>query len=85
VAAVFDELSEAFLERPEEVKAAIVRLFPDMDPKGLDLVFSMEASAFAARPLTPEAIVHDIDYMKASGADFGPIVQVDPSSVLFKP
>jgi ABC-type nitrate/sulfonate/bicarbonate transport system substrate-binding protein len=85
VRAVFDAMSAAFLERPDEVKAAIVKLFPDMDTEALDLVFEMEAQAFAATPLTPESIVHDIAYMKASGENFGPIDSVDPASVLFRP
>jgi ABC-type nitrate/sulfonate/bicarbonate transport system substrate-binding protein len=85
VAAVFDDLSAAFAERPADVKAAIATLFPEMDSETLDLVFSMEAQAFITEPLTTDDIAHDIAYMKASGAEFGPIDQVDPASVLFRP
>ena len=84
VAAVFDDLSAAFVQRPADVKAAIARLYPDLDAKTLDLVFSMEAKAFAAKIMTPADVLHDIKHMKLSGLDLGPIDSVDPASILFK-
>lgn len=84
VAAVFDDLSAAFTQRPAEVKAAIARLYPELETKTLDLVFEMEAKAFAGKIMTPADVVHDIKHMKLSGLDLGPIDQVDPASVLFK-
>lgn len=84
VAAVFDDLVAAFTQRPAEVKAAIGRLYPELDAKTLDLIFEMESKAFAAKVLTPADIAHDIRHMKLSGMDLGPIDTVDPASVLFK-
>ena len=84
VAAVFDDFVKAFADRPNDVKAAIAKLFPEMDAKTLDLVFSLESKAYATTPLTPADMAHDIKYMKASGADLGPIEKVDPAATLFK-
>lgn len=84
VALVFDDLAAAFTQRPAEVKAAIARLYPELDAKTLDLVFDMEAKAFAAKIMTPADVEHDIKHMKLSGLDLGPIDKVDPASVLFK-
>jgi ABC-type nitrate/sulfonate/bicarbonate transport system substrate-binding protein len=82
VAAVFDDYAVAVATRPDEVKSAIVRLFPEIDAKTVDLVFSLESKAFATRPLTPADITHDSAYMKQSGGNFGAIDSVDPASVL---
>jgi ABC-type nitrate/sulfonate/bicarbonate transport system substrate-binding protein len=82
IAAVFDDLTKAFAERPSQVKAVVAKLFPEMDAKTLDLVFSLEAKAYITTPLTPADIAHDIRYMQASGADFGPIDTVEPAGVL---
>ena len=82
VGAVFDDLSEAVEKRPADVKAAIAKLYPELDAKTLDLVFSMEAKAFNGKRLTPDDIKHDIAYIKLSGSDFGPIDKVDPASTL---
>jgi ABC-type nitrate/sulfonate/bicarbonate transport system substrate-binding protein len=84
VAAVFDDLAAAFTERPAEVKAAIARLYPELDAATLDLVLSLEARAYAAKILTPADVLHDIAHMKLSGMDLGPIDRVDPASVLLK-
>ncbi len=84
VAAVFDDLAAAFTERPAEVKAAIARLYPELDAATLDLVFSLEAKAFSAKGMTADDVRHDIKHMKLSGMDLGPIDSVDPASVLMK-
>ena len=84
VAAVFDDLAAAFAERPTEVKAAISRLYPELDAATLDLVFSLEAKAFSAKVMTPDDVKHDIVHMKQSGMDLGPIDTVDPASVLMR-
>jgi ABC-type nitrate/sulfonate/bicarbonate transport system substrate-binding protein len=84
VAAVFDDLSAAVAARPAEVKAAIAKLYPEFDARTLDLIFSMEAKAFNTTPLTPADIQHDVEFMKASGMDFGPIDRIDYAAVLLK-
>jgi ABC-type nitrate/sulfonate/bicarbonate transport system substrate-binding protein len=84
VVATLDDLSMAFAERPADVKAAIGRLFPELDAKALDLVFSLEAKAYTTKPLTAADIAHDLAFMKLSGLDLGPIDTVDPASVMWK-
>jgi ABC-type nitrate/sulfonate/bicarbonate transport system substrate-binding protein len=84
VAAVFADLVDAFANRPTDTKAAIAKLYPQMEAKTLDLVFSLESKAFITKPLTPADIAHEIKYMKASGADLGPIEKVEPAATLWK-
>ena len=54
------------------------------DGPTIDLMLSLEAKSFNTKPLTPADIAHDVDYMKLSGLEFGPIEKVDPAGVLFK-
>ena len=82
---VFAELAADFRDHPDLVKAAITKLFPEITPQAQDMVLQLEAASFETKPLTPADIKHDIDYMKLSGMDLGPIDKVDPASVLPKP
>ncbi len=84
VGMVFDDLSKAVAERPAEVKAAIAKLYPELDKPTLDLFFSMESKALQAKPLTSKDMSHDIELMKASGMDVSGIDKVDPAAILFK-
>jgi ABC-type nitrate/sulfonate/bicarbonate transport system substrate-binding protein len=84
VSAVFDDLSTAVAERPADVKAAIATLFPELEASTLDLVFAMEADAFQAKQLTEKDIVHDIELLRRSGTNTGPIDKVDPATALLK-
>jgi ABC-type nitrate/sulfonate/bicarbonate transport system substrate-binding protein len=82
VAAVFDDFSAAVADHPAEVKSAIAKLYPEFDAKTLDLIFSMESAAFITKALTPADIKHDVEFMKASGMEFGPIDKIDVAAVL---
>jgi ABC-type nitrate/sulfonate/bicarbonate transport system substrate-binding protein len=84
IASVFDDLAAAFAERPADVKAAIARLFPTFDGTTIDLILSLEGPAFRAKVLTREDVAHDIEFMKASGLEFGPIEKVDPGATLVR-
>ena len=84
VIAVFDELNAARVERPNDVKAAYAKIYPELDAKTLDLIFEYEGKALIVKPLTPADITNDIAFMKSSGGDFGPVEKVDPASVLYK-
>jgi ABC-type nitrate/sulfonate/bicarbonate transport system substrate-binding protein len=82
VTAVFAELSTAFADEPAEVKAAIAKLYPELNPETLNLIFSLEAKAFETGPLTQTDIVHDIEFMKRSGMELGPIEKVNTADLL---
>jgi len=82
VAAVNEDLSRAVEERPEEVKAAVAKLFPALDAETLDLVFAMETRAMAAKPLTVEAIAHEIELLQLNGV-LSDDVDLDPAALLW--
>jgi ABC-type nitrate/sulfonate/bicarbonate transport system substrate-binding protein len=83
VAAVFAELDAAITDRPAEVKAALGRLYRDLDASTLDLLFNAESAAWKAKPLTAKDIAVEIAYVKSSGAPLPQIDNVDPKSMIF--
>jgi ABC-type nitrate/sulfonate/bicarbonate transport system substrate-binding protein len=83
VAAVFADLVKALEDRPAEVKAALAKVYPDLDAQTLDLLFNAESSAWKAKALTPKDIAHEIAFIKASGVAIPNTADVDPASFLF--
>jgi ABC-type nitrate/sulfonate/bicarbonate transport system substrate-binding protein len=70
VRATFNDLKQAFRDRPNDVKAAVARLYPTLAPDALDLAFQSEAHAFgSARPLTVDDMKHQIAYMRKAGVE----------------
>jgi ABC-type nitrate/sulfonate/bicarbonate transport system substrate-binding protein len=84
MAAVYADLAKAFLERPSDVKAAIHRLYPDLSPATLDLVFVTESHGFTTKPLTVADMAHEIQFVKASGIPLEGTDKLDPASMVFK-
>lgn len=83
LAAVFADLGKAIEERPAVVKAAVGKLFPDLDPATLDLLYASESRAWNARPLTVADAQHELDFIKAAGTPIPGIEQVTPASMLY--
>lgn len=83
LAGVFADLSKAFEERPEEVKAAISEAFPAIDRKTIDAFYDSEIGGFMAKPLTTEEMAHEIAFVKLGGANLPNIDDIDPASLSF--
>jgi ABC-type nitrate/sulfonate/bicarbonate transport system substrate-binding protein len=83
LAEVFADLRKAIDERPAEVKAAVARVFPDLDARILDIVYPAESAAWNAKPLSVADIVREIECVKASGTSIPGLEKVNPSSLLF--
>ena len=81
---IYDDFRKALSERPADVKIAIAKLYPDMDPKSIDVLYEGEASAWNAKVLTPEDVLKEINFMKASGMQLPGIDQIDTASALLK-
>lgn len=82
-AAVFADLRKAIEERPAEVKAAVSRVFPDLDPKVLDVVYPSESRAWNAKPLTAQDVAAEIAFVKSSGVVVPGIDTLDPAAFIF--
>jgi ABC-type nitrate/sulfonate/bicarbonate transport system substrate-binding protein len=83
LAAVFTDLNKEIEHHPAEVKAAIAKLYPDLDAPTLDLLFASESRAWSTKPLTANDMAHEIAFVKASGVQLPQIDSVDPTSLLF--
>ena len=82
VMAMFEELSKMVAEKPDLVKAAFAKLYPELQPATLNHVLDVELKLFNAKTLTAKDVAHDIEFLKMSGIDAGPVDKVDPQSVL---
>lgn len=84
IAAVYVDLGTAVAERPDEVKAAIAKLYPTLDPPTIDLLFDSETGPWQTSPLTIDQMTHEIEYLKSIGtASSADLDGVDPAAVLF--
>jgi ABC-type nitrate/sulfonate/bicarbonate transport system substrate-binding protein len=83
VRAVFTELANTAKEHPEQVRAAIARLFPNIDPKTLDLVYATEAQAFSnASPLTAAEMAREVAFTRLSGIELPRNADLNPAAML---
>jgi len=85
VAAVFSDFAEAIDKRPADVKAAVMKVFPNVDSRTLDILFETEAMAWKAKPLTATDISHEIAYVKAGGMTLPPQIDKVPPSAMVWP
>jgi ABC-type nitrate/sulfonate/bicarbonate transport system substrate-binding protein len=81
-AAVFADFRKAIDERPTEVKAAVARVFPNLDAKLLDIVYPSESMAWNARPLTVQDMIVELDFVRGSGMQIPNIDSIDTASLL---
>jgi len=83
LAAVFADFIDAIDKRPADVKAAVVKLFPSIDARTMDLLFESESQAWKAKPLNGADIAHEIAYVKQSGVALPQLDGADPASFVW--
>ena len=67
---VFSELVQVFRDRPNDAKAAVGRLYPNLTPDLLNAAFTAEETAFrSARPFTIDDMVQQVAYMRQAGIE----------------
>lgn len=79
----FLDFGKAAIERPAEVKAAIAKLYPDVDPKLLDVIFESEVHGFAVGKLTVEEVAHDMDFIKGSGIELSRLAGMKAADMMY--
>jgi ABC-type nitrate/sulfonate/bicarbonate transport system substrate-binding protein len=77
------DFAKAVDERPNAVKSAIAKLFPNMDAQTLDLFFATESGSFKTKPITPQDMAREINFVKTSGVDLPQLDKLDPASLIF--
>jgi ABC-type nitrate/sulfonate/bicarbonate transport system substrate-binding protein len=82
VRAVFADFAEAVRQRPNDVKAAIGTLFPDIDKATIDLLFQSESLGYSASPPTAEGLAREVAFVKLSGVPVPNLDSIDPAKLL---
>jgi ABC-type nitrate/sulfonate/bicarbonate transport system substrate-binding protein len=80
--AVVADVGRAVDQRPDDVKAAIAKLYPTLNGKTIDLLLSTEAAAWKTRPLTADDMRHEIAFVKSTGTPLPLIDSVNPADML---
>jgi ABC-type nitrate/sulfonate/bicarbonate transport system substrate-binding protein len=83
IAAAEADYADAVEHDPAGLRAAISRLYPDLDAKTVELMLSVEAGAWKTRKLTEADMAHEIAYVKMGGANLPGIDHVKPGDLLF--
>lgn len=81
--AVLADLGQAITDQPDEVRAAVARLYPDIDAGTLDLLFDAESAAWAGGALTADDMARDIAFLKASGIAIQGLDDLDPAAMIY--
>ena len=84
ITAAFADFVTAVDAHPADVKAAIQRMFPSLDAPTIDLLFETEAPGFRTKPLKPEDIAHEIDFVRSNGLMPEQLGRLDPAAMLVR-
>jgi ABC-type nitrate/sulfonate/bicarbonate transport system substrate-binding protein len=82
--AVFADLSKAVEDRPADVKAALSKLYPELDARTIDLLWATESLGFNAKPLTSADMAREISFVKSSGIPMPAGAKLDPDAMVFR-
>lgn len=82
VKAVFADFADIVRQKPDDVKGAIGKIFPDIDKPTIELLFQSESLGYSAAPPTAEGLAKEIAFVKQSGAPVPNIDSVLPAALL---
>ena len=81
----YRDFSDILEKTPDQVRASFGRIYPDVEPAAMDILFNAEHNAFKMRDVTVADMQHEIDFIKASGAPIPNIEKIDPAAMLYVP
>ncbi len=81
----YRDFSSILEKAPDQVKAALGKLYPEVDAATLDVLFSAEHNAWKYRPVTAAHMKQEIDFMRASGVALPGIEKIDPAAMIHVP
>jgi ABC-type nitrate/sulfonate/bicarbonate transport system substrate-binding protein len=85
VIASYRDFSDILEKTPEKVREVLGKLYPDVEPATLDILFNAEKDAWKIRPITTESMKQEIDFMRNSGSSLPGIEKLDPATMFFDP
>lgn len=81
---IYQDLIRLCDERPDDVKAVIAKLFPDLDAATITMLFDMELYGWKAKPLTPPDIEKEIGFIRLSGVNMQGLDSIDPAKPIYR-
>jgi len=81
----YRDFSSILEKSPDQVKAALGKLYPDVDPATLEVLFNAERDAWKYRPVTAANMKHEVDFMRLSGTDIPGLDKIDPAAMYYAP
>jgi ABC-type nitrate/sulfonate/bicarbonate transport system substrate-binding protein len=82
VADVFSDFGTAVVANPAAVKAAVAKVYPDLDKKTLNILYETEAQGWKVKPLSVEDMAHDIAFVKATGISLPDLDKIRPDQIV---
>ena len=84
IIAAIRELGAIITTNPATVKAALAKLYPDVDAPTLDVLFESEAPLWNTRPLTPADMAHEIEFVRSGNPALQGLDRINPATLLYK-
>ena len=81
--ASYRDFSKLVGEQPDLVKAAVAKLYPELDQATLDLFFGSENQAWRSPPPTVKDMAHEIQFVKDSGTPVPNLDKLDPTAMVW--
>ena len=79
----YRDFSSILEKTPDQVRAALAKLYTDVDAQTLDVLFAAEHHAWKYRPVTAAHMKQEIDFMRASGAGIPGMEKIDPAAMIY--
>ena len=76
------DLAKAVDDRPADVKAALAKLYPELDGPTLDLLFVNESPAWKGKPVTAQQLAHEVAIVKSTGIKLPELDSIDAAAML---
>jgi len=81
----YRDFSNILEKSPDQVRAALGKLYPEVDSATLEVLFNAEREAWKYRPVTAAHMKQEIDFMRASGSDIPGMEKIDPAAMVYAP
>ncbi|MGH6859289.1 MAG: ABC transporter substrate-binding protein [Phyllobacterium sp.] len=81
---ILNDVNNAIDNSPADVKAAISKLFPQIDQPSLDLLYEVEAPLWKSRSISEDDMKHEIELVKGATVSEDLAKDLDPAAMLYR-
>lgn len=81
----YRSFSNILSNTPAEVRGALGKLYPQVEPETMDVLFKAEGAAWKMRDITPDDMRQEIAFMVSSGASLPGVSNIDPAAMIYAP